>query len=213
MTWWRDCHSYHSDGIHVHCNLDLLDTVRASCVKPRHLDFDDQESSKDQKRHGPLNSNNLRNALIDAQNQLPNKVVTRVAATEEFYLYSDPGYHIMHYRNVMTLYSNDDAWMCKMFPSIMEGPAMRWFLELLSLLIDNFETLVNTFTNTFSVYHDVRKYHKAVFNMKPQCKNEILMNYWKRFRVKLADVKKPDDKLAMMDFKQGIYIHSALSQK
>lgn len=31
---------------------------------------------------------------------------------------------------------------------------------------------------------------------------------WKRFCPKLADVEKPDDKLVMMAFKQGLYIHS-----
>ncbi|RXH67474.1 hypothetical protein DVH24_027621, partial [Malus domestica] len=38
---------------------------------------------------------------------------------------------IFLYLNAMTLYNNDDAWMCKMFPSTMKGLAMRWFSKYL----------------------------------------------------------------------------------
>ncbi|KAB2626960.1 hypothetical protein D8674_020578 [Pyrus ussuriensis x Pyrus communis] len=40
-----------------------------------------------------------------------------------------------------------------------------------------------------------------------------LRTYLKRFQAELAEVEKPDGKLAIMTFKQGLYVHSPLSQK
>ncbi|CAN6687677.1 unnamed protein product [Malus baccata var. baccata] len=62
---------------------------------------------------------------------------------------------------------------------------MRWFSELSAKSIDCFESLADLFTNT----------------------------YVKRFRAKLVEVEKSDDKLAIMAFKQGFYVHFSLSQK
>lgn len=45
-----------------------------------------------------------------------------------------------------------------MFPSTLEWLVMTWF-ELLAKSIDYFKTLANLFTNTYSVYRDVRKRH------------------------------------------------------
>lgn len=47
----------------------------------------------------------------------------------------------------------------------------------------------------------------------PQFKDESLRTYLKRFQAELAEVEKPDGKLAIMTFKQGLYVHSPLSQK
>ncbi|KAB2611259.1 hypothetical protein D8674_019291 [Pyrus ussuriensis x Pyrus communis] len=107
----------------------------------------------------------------------------------------------MHYRNVMALYNNNDAWMCKMFLSTLEGPTMRWFSEV-----------PLTFSSSiYLLYHDVRKRHKALFKMTPQSNDESLMTYLKRFSAELAKVEKLDDMLAIMLFKQGLY-HSPLSR-
>ncbi|KAM1000128.1 hypothetical protein ACFX13_006929 [Malus domestica] len=106
----------------------------------------------------------------------------------------------------MALYSNNDAWICKVFPSILEG------LELSARSIDCFESLANIFTNTYSMYRDMRKHHKAICRMAPQSRDESLITYMRHFRVQLAEVKKPDDRLPTMAFKQRLYVHSPLSR-
>lgn len=102
-----------------------------------------------------------------------------------FYGDTDSDYHILHY----------------------------WFSELSTRLIDFFKNLVNIFTNTYLVYHDVQKRHKAIFIMVAQSKDKILMAYLKRFHVKLAEVERLDDILAIMAYKQGLYVNSLFSQK
>lgn len=79
--------------------------------------------------------------------------------------------------------------MCKMFPSTLEGPAMRWYSELPVRSIDYFETLADLFTNTYLVYYDVRKCHEAMFRMLIETRDENLRGYLKRFRVELAKVE------------------------
>ncbi|KAM1382587.1 hypothetical protein ACFX2F_035037 [Malus domestica] len=88
-----------------------------------------------------------------------------------------------------------------MFSSILEGTVMRWFSELLTRLIDCFKNLVNIFTNTYLVYYDVQKQHKAIFIMVAQSKDKILKAYLKRFHAKSAKVERLDDILATMAYK------------
>ncbi|RXH75650.1 hypothetical protein DVH24_039349, partial [Malus domestica] len=104
---------------------------------------------------------------------------------------SGPDYHIMRYRNAMTLYNND-AWIYKMFPSTLEDPSMRWFSESLAHFIDCFESLADIFTHPYSMYRD---------------------GFLKAIRAELAKVEKPDYRLATITFNQGLYFHSTLSQK
>ncbi|RXH78574.1 hypothetical protein DVH24_002092 [Malus domestica] len=82
---------------------------------------------------------------------------------------SNLSYHIIHYRNVMVLYS-------KMFPSTLKGPIMKWYSELPTRSIDCFETLVDLFTNTYFVYHNTR--------------DESLRAYLMHFRAELVEVEK-----------------------
>ncbi|TQE06241.1 hypothetical protein C1H46_008181 [Malus baccata] len=72
----------------------------------------------------------------------------------------------------MALYNNNNAWMCKMFLSMLEGPTMGWFSELLARFIDCFESLADFSTNTYSMYRDVCKCHEAMFRMTPSLNDE-----------------------------------------
>lgn len=90
---------------------------------------------------------------------------------------------------------------------------MKWFSELPACLIDCFKNLVNIFTNTYLVYHDVQKRHEAIFIMVAQIKDKILMAYLKWFHSKLTDVERLQDRLATMAYKQRLYVNSHFSHK
>lgn len=90
---------------------------------------------------------------------------------------------------------------------------MRWYSKLPAISIDYFETLADIFTNTYSVYRDICKHHEDMFRMVNQSKDESLRIFLKRFRVELAEVEKPYDRLATITFKRGLYIYSPFSQK
>ena len=40
---------------------------------------------------------------------------------------SDPFDHIMHFRQLMTLDIENDALLCKVFPTILHGQVLSWF--------------------------------------------------------------------------------------
>ncbi|RXI01214.1 hypothetical protein DVH24_001448 [Malus domestica] len=103
----------------------------------------------------------------------------------------------------MTLYSNNDALMCKVFPSILEGLAMRWYSKIPIRLIKNFEALAKVFTANFSAYRDVWKLHKA---------QESVRKYLKLFEVGLAEVDRPNERLGFIAFNK-YFMFTSISAK
>ena len=53
--------------------------------------------------------------------------------------------HISHYIQMMSLYSQNDAFMCKVFPSSLGPIALRWFNGLRKGSIHNFKELIQEF--------------------------------------------------------------------
>lgn len=86
-------------------------------------------------------------------------------------------------------------------------------LGIANPLIDSFASLVDIFANTYSMYRGVRKSHEAILSMSSQTKNESLRAQLKRFRAELVEIEKLDDRLATIDFKRRLYVHSPLSRK
>ena len=51
---------------------------------------------------------------------------------------TDPVEHVSHYIQMMSLYSHNDALMCKVFPLSLGPTALRWFNKLRKCLIHSF---------------------------------------------------------------------------
>lgn len=51
---------------------------------------------------------------------------------------TDPVKHMSHYIRMMSLYSQNDGLICKVFPSSLGSTAMRWFNDLRKGFIRNF---------------------------------------------------------------------------
>lgn len=51
---------------------------------------------------------------------------------------TDPIKHMSHYIRMMSLYSQNDGLICKVFPSSLGSTAMRWFNDLRKGFIRNF---------------------------------------------------------------------------
>ena len=58
---------------------------------------------------------------------------------------NDPFDHIMHYRQLMTLDIGNDALLCKVFPTSLQGQALSWFHRLLMTSVYNFGDLSKAF--------------------------------------------------------------------
>lgn len=144
------------------------------------------------------------------RNQLPSRVVARpfffnhrICASSGSNTCVETRIHITTSCTILMLWPCIETTMlwCARWTINLDGSAMRWFSDFPPYSINNFKTFVDMFTKTFIIYRDVRKLREAIFSMKPQSKNKSLRNYLKQFRTELAEVEKPNDRLATMAFK------------
>jgi len=63
---------------------------------------------------------------------------------------TDPNEHIVVYTSQISLYTWNDAIMCRVFPTTLKGAALSWFTCLPPLCIDFFDTLVEKFGAQFA---------------------------------------------------------------
>nr|KYP71811.1 hypothetical protein KK1_011084 [Cajanus cajan] len=59
---------------------------------------------------------------------------------------TDPDEHIDLYTTQVNLYTNNDAILCRVFPTSLKGAALNWYTQLPAESIDSFNTLVRRFT-------------------------------------------------------------------
>ncbi|XP_028952481.1 uncharacterized protein [Malus domestica] len=102
----------------------------------------------------------------------------------------------------MTLYANNDALMCKIFATTLQGKTQDWFHTLPPRSIRNFNELSLVFTKEYSSYRSIRKKFDHLFNMKKD-PNESFCTYIKRFKVKKAKIVKCDDSIVCSAFRKG----------
>ena len=63
---------------------------------------------------------------------------------------TDPDEHMDAYTAHMSLYTSDDAVLCRVFPTSLKGVALSWFTKLSPNSIDSFTTLVAKFETEFT---------------------------------------------------------------
>ena len=63
---------------------------------------------------------------------------------------TDPDEHIDAYTTHMSLYTSDDAVLCRVFPTSLKGATLSWFTKLSPNSINIFATLVANFETQFA---------------------------------------------------------------
>ena len=91
---------------------------------------------------------------------------------------TDPFDHIMHYRQIMTLDIGNDALLCKIFPTSLQGQAFSWFHRLPMNSIDNFRDISKAFVGQYLCSTQYKKNISALQNIKIQ-ENETLREFVK----------------------------------
>ena len=113
---------------------------------------------------------------------------------------SDPINYVRHHRQTMALYEHDDALMCRVFPSSLEGPALNWYHSLPSNSIHSFIDICSTFIGQYSTHRDMKKGLDYLFTVQ-MWHMESLKDYIRRSRLEFAKVENCDDQLAIVAFK------------
>ena len=68
---------------------------------------------------------------------------------------ADPVEHVSHFKQKMTIYSQDEALLCRVFPSNLGPMPMRWFDGLRTNSISSFKKLTQSFCSWFITYSRV----------------------------------------------------------
>ncbi|RVX15935.1 hypothetical protein CK203_005789 [Vitis vinifera] len=101
---------------------------------------------------------------------------------------NDPFDHIMHYRQLMTLDIGNDALLCKVFPTSLQGQALSWFHRLPPNSVDNFRDLLEAFVGQYLCSARHKQNISTLQNIKMQ-DNESLREFVKLFGQVVLQVK------------------------
>ena len=116
---------------------------------------------------------------------------------------SDPFDHIMHYRQLMTLEIGNDAWLCKVFPTSLQGQALSWFHRLPPNSVDNFRDLSEAFVGQYLCSARHKQNISTLQNIKMQ-ENESLRELVKRFGQAVLQVEAYSMDVVLQIFKRSI---------
>ena len=78
----------------------------------------------------------------------------------------DPVENVSHYIQMMSLHSNNDALMCKVFPLSLRPTTLRWFNRLRKGSIHSFAELIQEFGVRFMTYSWVPQPMDALLSIK-----------------------------------------------
>ena len=116
---------------------------------------------------------------------------------------SDPVQHVSHFRQKMTIYSRDEALMCKVFLSSLVPTTMRWFNGLKDNSIGSFKTLTRAFGACFITCSRVPRSLGSLLSMSMR-EGETLKAYSDRYWEMFNEIEGKNDDVAIRTFKAGL---------
>ncbi|KAL2338821.1 hypothetical protein Fmac_013267 [Flemingia macrophylla] len=93
---------------------------------------------------------------------------------------TDPEEHLNMFLTQVTLFVQNEAVFCRMFPTSLRGRALSWFARLPPNSIDSFQDLTSLFTVQFATRKPYQKTTLALANLR-QGKHESLRTFMDRF--------------------------------
>nr|XP_008382482.2 uncharacterized protein LOC103445266 [Malus domestica] len=124
----------------------------------------------------------------------------------------DPDQHLKYYRSTMILYRNNDAFMCKIFATTLQGNVQDWFHTLPPQSIRSFNELSFVFTKKYSFNHSIKMTSDHLFSIVKDLW-ETIRNYVKRFKVEKAKIVGCNEDIAMAAFRNGLPTEHPLFEK
>ena len=115
----------------------------------------------------------------------------------------DPVEHVSHYIQMMSLYSQNVALMCKVFPSSLGPTALRWFNGLRKWSIHSFNELIQEFKAWFMSCSRVPQLVDALLSMKIGA-GETLWSYDNWYWELYIEIGGGNEKVATNTFRLGL---------
>ncbi|XP_020206699.1 uncharacterized protein LOC109791762, partial [Cajanus cajan] len=129
-------------------------------------------------RH-PFTPNIMQMALLDHWKSLP---------LDKYDGTTDPDEHVDVFLTQVTLSTNDDAALCRIFPTSLKGRALSWFTRLPANSIDSFSTLASQFTIQFATSRPHQLTSLALISIRQE-KKESLRTFMSRFNKAALEIR------------------------
>ena len=124
---------------------------------------------------------------------------------------TDPVELVIHYIQMMSLHTHNDALMCKVFPSSLRPTALRWFNGLRKGSIHNFTELIQEFGVQFITCNQVSQPVDALLSMKIGTR-ETFRSYGNRYWELYNEIGEGNEKITASTFRMGLLEDSELQE-
>ncbi|XP_065632659.1 uncharacterized protein LOC136068837 [Quercus suber] len=122
---------------------------------------------------------------------------------------TDPVEYVSHFNQRMTVYSKDEAWICKVFPSSLGLVAMRWFDGAKVGSIGSFKEFTQAFGSRFVTCSRVPRPISSLLSLSMR-EREALKMYLDRYWEMYNEIDGDFDDVAISTFKVGLPIEHSL---
>ncbi|XP_075645094.1 uncharacterized protein LOC142616092 [Castanea sativa] len=116
---------------------------------------------------------------------------------------TDPVEHVSHFNQKMAVYLNNEALMCRVFPSSLGPVAMRWFDALAEGSLESFGELTRAFGARFITCTRIPKPLDALLSMSMR-EGETLKTYSDRYWEMYNEIDGHVENVAVRTFKVGL---------
>jgi hypothetical protein len=124
---------------------------------------------------------------------------------------TDPVAHIQHYQQTMFMHEQDDALLCKMFPSSLGKVALSWYHKLPEGSILCWAQLAEEFTARFLTSRAAPMTFDALTSMR-QRDDETIRQYSKRYWETFNEIENCSEEYALATFKTSLPVQSKLRE-
>ena len=111
--------------------------------------------------------------------------------------------HVSHYVHIMSLYTHNDALMCKVFPMNLGPTALKWFNGLRKGSIRSFVELIQEFGARFMTCSRVPQSVDALLSIKMGV-GKTLRNYTSRYWELYNEIGGGNERIAVSTFRMGL---------
>ena len=116
---------------------------------------------------------------------------------------TDPVEHVSQFKQKMTVHAQDEALMCRVFPSSLGPMAMRWFDGLRTNFVSSFKKLTQAFCFRFITCSRVPQPLDSLLSMSMR-EGESVKAYSNRYWETFNEIDGDFDDVAIKTFKVGL---------
>ena len=116
---------------------------------------------------------------------------------------TDPIEHVSQFKQKMAVHSQDEALLCRVFPSSLGAMPMRWFDGLRMNSISSFKKLIQSFCSRFITCSKVPQPLDSLLSMSIR-EEESVKAYAKRYWEMFNEIDNDFDEAVIRTFKVGL---------